>query len=213
MSHSKRRKDKKRQRSPYLAVVTNDAHVTRRIEHFDVRRAIELLPDARPLEQRPIGPHGSCYPNALTAVVSWGGRMVVGWLVSQDGLPFRLGSRNPLARVTMYAHAVWETPDHRLVEVTEGVASGRFVPDMQLGFCGGGEVQFPDDYWNARRVIAELRRSEGLPVRWSIVWINSGREQNIGGLWLPPGTSLVGYRTMKRSMLSSVELYTDHLAC
>ncbi len=197
MSKTKVKRKKKQMKSPYLAVVKNDPLANKRIEPADVVRALGLLPHARTLDYNPIGPLGCCYGNAYVTAELCGGKMVVGWLIAKDGIARRLESQNRLARMCLYTHAVWQAPDGRLMEVTEGLRHTRFVPDGTLGICGGGHIEFPDDYATARRVIAERTEDDHASARWSIVWIRKETEQSIGGLRLAPGRSLAEYHALK----------------
>ena len=203
MLTTKEKRKKKQLKSPYLAVMKNDPLANRRIAPADVVRALGLLPDARTLEHKPIGPIGNCYVNAYTAVERWGGKIAVGWLVTRDGIARRLESQNRLARICLFAHAVWQAPDGRLVEVTDGLRNARFAPDKALGICGGGQIEFPDNYATARRVIAYRIKNDDVSARWSIVWIRKETEQSIGGLRLAPGRTLAEYHALKEWVATS----------
>ena len=68
----------------------------------------------------PMGPMSECYANVQRQIAKSGGSFAFGWQI----MPHMLWEEG----VHLEAHAVWRTPDNRLVEVTLGRASWGFAP-------------------------------------------------------------------------------------
>ena len=75
------------------------------------------------------GKAGCCYWNASIASQTWGGEVVFGWMV------YEMAGKDDLGRkgLALFGHAVWKTPEGKLVDVTNHLSESTKVIDY-LGF-------------------------------------------------------------------------------
>jgi len=76
------------------------------------------------LRYAPGGPMNFCFDNATRAVASAGGKVVLGWQI----MPHMLWPEG----VHMEAHAVWESPEGEVIEVTAGRPTWQFAPSSRV---------------------------------------------------------------------------------
>jgi hypothetical protein len=104
-------------------------------------------------EFSPTGPFQRCFLNVQECVEGHDGEMVLGWQVDQNSGAAQF-SENCFAKINLEAHAVWKTPDGRLVEVTnnpEKKAYPFIIHDKVQPFTDGS-IQFVDSFILARAI-------------------------------------------------------------
>jgi len=125
-------------------------------------------------ELSPIGQFQMCFLNVQQCVERNGGEMVLGWQVDKNSGAAQL-SKNCFAKINLEAHAVWRTPDGRLVEVTSNPEKTAypFIVHEKVQVFTNGSIQFVDSFILAR-TIRHFDREAEKKLRRIIVHAGSG---------------------------------------
>lgn len=104
-------------------------------------------------EFAPTGRFQLCFLNVQQCVEEHGGEIVLGWQVDENSAVAEL-SKNCFAKLNLEAHAVWKTPDGRLLEVTNNPEKKayRFIIHEKVQMFTSGSIQFVDSFIQARAV-------------------------------------------------------------
>ena len=131
-----------------------------------VRRAIASLPSAvKPGKSAYTTTESRrCFATVRETVSSFGGRAVTGWSVME--ISPKLPQKNPLAKVVLNAHCVWEK-DGVLLETVEARQGLAFIP-APLPTPDAG-IEFYDRIADAKRVLPDVSFENE---KWHHVFVN-----------------------------------------
>lgn len=169
---------KKKQAKRYPSYLVGSQHTESigQITPDMIREAYDKLKNREHVlpEFVPMGPFHTCFLTVTACIRNFGGKMVLGWMVDEHSAVAKT-CENCFARINLEAHAIWRSPDGRLMEVTNNPEGKcyRFIPHETVQPFTNGGIQFVDSFLLAK-TLHHFDPAEEKKIRRIIVHASSG---------------------------------------
>ena len=148
-----------------------------------------------PVRRRGItsGKLGKCYWNANVCSQTWGGEVVLGWMIYGVSFQKNIAITDKNRFLILYGHAIWKTPEGKLVDVTNHRADKDylgFLPclDIEPLLINGNSSETIRNFFyvhNQSEILLSLQNSISRYLDWNKRFFGVGTRENKGVL-LPP---------------------------